>query len=64
MGEVVALNSGNNVFLLEDGDSALVLSADGTRISVRTSICPECKGAECGIPESSQLVAALAVIIE
>jgi hypothetical protein len=58
------LQNGNNVFLLEDGDSALVLSADGSEISVRTSICPQCSGTECGIPESSQLVAALAVIID
>ena len=60
----MTLDNGNNCFLLEDGDSALILSADGKKISVRTSICPDCGGGECGIPESSKLIAALAVIIE
>jgi len=52
------------LFALEAGHSALVVSSDGCSVSIRSSVCSECGGSECGIPNSTVLVATLAVLIE
>lgn len=52
------------MFTLEDGSSALILSRDGSSCSVRSALCPDCAGSECGIPESLTLVTTMAMLID
>lgn len=52
------------VFSLPQGYSALVINEDGSEVSVKSNVCSECGGVECGIPASTVLATTIAMLIE